>query len=79
MESESENTRLTSAAADQYSGASAGSANQPAFSHEVNDGLAQEEGKCSRWWPIPKRYIVAFLAFLGFGEKTDCVWDKTVY
>ena len=70
MESESENTRLTSAAADQYSGASA---NQPAFSHEVNDGLAQEEGKCSHWWPIPKRYVLAFLAFLGFGEKTDHV------
>ena len=72
METEGENTRLTSAAADQYLGASASSANQPAFSHEVDDRLAQEE-KGFQWWPIPKRYIVAFLAFLGFGEKTDHV------
>jgi hypothetical protein len=35
----------------------------------------------SRWWPIPKRYIVALLAFLGFGEVfclfvcvCMCVW-----
>ncbi|KAK7471778.1 hypothetical protein BaRGS_00035600 [Batillaria attramentaria] len=67
---DSENTRLTSAQGDQYTGPSDGEAsatNQPAFSHEY-DGSSRTMDDGSRWWSVPKRYLVALMAFLGFAN-----------
>ncbi|KAK7105272.1 sialin-like [Littorina saxatilis] len=66
MEPDGENARLTSTTADQYAAASA--ASQPAFSHETNEGSVLQDLKASRWWPVPKRYVLALLAFLGFAN-----------
>ncbi|KAL8592937.1 hypothetical protein ACOMHN_050764 [Nucella lapillus] len=61
MDGNSENTRLTS-------GAATSTAAQPVFSHETDDRSALHDEKRFRFWPIPKRYVVAFLAFLGFAN-----------
>lgn len=68
---DSESTRLTSAASEQYTEPAGGAAladNQPAFSHECDSGTSRSADDGSRWWVVPKRYLVALLAFLGFAN-----------
>lgn len=62
---ESEHERLTSSVSEQHGNMAASDTNYPTFSHECDDNaLTKKKRKC---WSLPKRYIVALLAFLGFG------------
>lgn len=42
----------------------------PAFSHESLDVTGKASSKATPWYIPPKRYIIALMVFLGFGELT---------
>ena len=42
-------------------------ADNAAFGHESGESSARNQ-QSVRWWPIPKRYVVALMSFFGFGE-----------
>ncbi|XP_076438651.1 sialin-like [Babylonia areolata] len=70
MDPEGESTRLTSTPAvgdQQYTRPAGGSTEAAAFSHQTNDTTLHGERRF-KLWPIPKRYVIAVLAFLGFAN-----------
>ncbi|RUS84902.1 hypothetical protein EGW08_007312, partial [Elysia chlorotica] len=65
---ESEHQPLAAGASSELYSQDTHTASESAFSHESRDVSSKPRGDGTPWYVLPKRYIIAIMAFLGFAN-----------